>query len=257
MSSTEFESEHFAKGRFRLAYKGTYTAPPSKAGRKCVVKEQRDSYTWKATDWDMSLEIQKEAQTLAVGFNSFAKTDRPIRLTDVVVHKVTKSAGRPKLNEYVVVEDYIPGEYKKWINNYGYISDEGKSMSAFAHWSWIHTKGEKMIADLQGVRERNAYILTDPVLLSATHGRKYGCTDMGVEGMSMFFLNHKCNEFCNKLPKPSVRSAGISQSQITAASQLLQQITNSTAYSHELKFPVHIRESLIPAFKAIARSYNL
>ena len=253
MTSTTFDSKHFAEGRFRLAYKGKYTAPARRAGQTCVVKEQKDSYTWKATDWDMTVEIQQEAQKMAEEFNKFSGTDHPIQYTDVVVHQVTKSTGRPKLNEYVVVEDYIPGSYKKWINNYGYISDESKSMPAFAHWSWVHSKGEVMIGDLQGVRGNNKFILTDPVLLSCTHGRKYGCTDMGVEGMAMFFLNHKCNNFCSSLPKPSIRSAGVPQAQIAAASQLLRQITNSTAYSHELKFPVHIRESLIPAFKAIAK----
>ena len=87
--------------------------------RTCVVKEQKDSYTWKATDWDMTVEIQQEAQKMAEEFNKFSGTDHPIQYTDVVVHQVTKSTGRPKLNEYVVVEDYIPGSYKKWINNYG------------------------------------------------------------------------------------------------------------------------------------------
>ena len=256
MSSGTFDSKHFAEGRFRLAYKGEYTAPPEKAGQKCVVKEQKDNYTWNATDWDMTLKLQEEAQKLAKGFNKFSSTDHPISFTDVVVWIVTKSTGRPKLNEYVVVEDYIPGTYKKWINNYGYISDESKSMPAFAHWSWIHFKGETMIADLQGVRGERNYFLTDPVFLSCTHGGMYGCTDMGVEGIAMFFLNHKCNEFCDRLPKPSIRSAGFPQSQITAATELLRQISNSTAYSHELKFPVRIRETLIPAFKAIAQGYS-
>ena len=256
MSSGVFYSEHFAEGRFRLAYKGEYTAPPEKAGQKCVVKKLKDNYTWKATDWDMTLKLQEEAQKLAKGFNEFSGTDHPIIFTDVALWIVTKSTGQPKLNEYVVVEDYIPGTYKKWISNYGYISEESKSMPAFAHWSWIHSKGETMIADLQGVRGERNYVLTDPVLLSCTQGIKYGSTDMGVEGMAMFFLNHKCNEFCDRLPKPSIRSAGVPQSEIATAIDLLKQISNSTAYSHELKFPVRIREILIPTFKAIAQGYG-
>ena len=255
-SATTFDSKPFAQGRFRMAYKGTYTDPPKKAGQTCVVKELKDSYTWKPTDWNMTLDIQREAQKLAEGFNQFSSTDHPIHFTDVVVHKVTKSVGRPKLNEYVVVEDFIPGTYKKWVNNYGDISDESKSMPAFAHWSWVHTKGEIMIADLQGVRGDHEYVLTDPVLLSGTVHGKYGCTDTAIEGMAMFFLKHQCNEFCNSLPKPSVHSVGIPQSQITAAFQLLQMLSTSTAYSHEMKFPVHVRESLIPVFKAIASGYR-
>ena len=252
-----FNPTSFAEGRFRKAYMGTYITPPKKAGRECVVKEQKDSYTWKATDWGTTVSIQKKAQGFAKGFNDHAKTTRPIQFTDVEILKVTERSNpytRPKLNEYVTCEDYIPGQYKKWISNYGYISDESKSLPAFAHWSWIHTEGDIMIADLQGVRNDNSYILTDPVLLSATaDGGEYGCTDMGIEGMAVFFLNHKCNEFCNMFSKPSVRSAGVSQIQISAASLLLQQITNSTAYSHEKRFPAHIREALVPIFKGIAK----
>lgn len=259
--STEFSSTHFAEGRFRRAYMGTYTAPREKAGQKCVVKELKASCTWNYTDWDSTVEIHKEAEKLAGGYNEYSRTNYPIKFTDISVHKVTKAYGntRPKLNEYVVVEDYIPGKFTKWLNNYGYVSGEvsfAKSMPAFAHWSWWHTDGEKMIADLQGVRSDDGYTLTDPVLMSGTvNGRTYGCTDTGVEGIAMFFLNHKCNEFCSSLPKPTLYSLGIPHRQIQSVIQQLQQIMNATAYSHELKLPFEIRSRLVQPLKAIASGY--
>ena len=259
--ATTFSSTSFAEGRFRRAYMGTHTAPPQKAGQKCVVKELKESYTWEASDWDMTLNIHKEAQKLAQEFNQYSNTNYPIEFTDVSVQRVTSkgSTATPKLNEYVIVEDYIPGQFKKWCNNYGYISDEVSfaiSMPAFAHWSWWYTNGEKMIADLQGVRGNCSYTLTDPVLLSGTvDGRRYGCTDTGVEGIAMFFLNHNCNQFCSNLPKPSINSLGIPQSQIRAVTQQLQQILNATAYSHELKLPYPIRSSLVQPLKTIASHY--
>ena len=64
-----FESQKFAEGRFRNAYKGTWTNPQERRGRKCVVKEKKDTYTWNPTDWDTSLKIQKKAQELADSFN--------------------------------------------------------------------------------------------------------------------------------------------------------------------------------------------
>ena len=256
--STTFSSTSFAEGRFRRAYMGTYTSPREKAGQKCVVKELKESYTWKATDWDSTKEIHEESQKLAGGFNKYSRTNYPIKFTDISVQKVTQqSADRtPKLNEYVIVEDYIPGHFKKWLNNYGYISDEvsfAKSMPAFAHWSWWHTGGEKMIADLQGVRSDDGYTLTDPVLMSGSvNGRRYGCTDTGVEGIAMFFLHHKCNEFCNSLPKPTLYSLGIPQSQIRWLTKQLQEIFNATAYSHELKLPFQVRSQLVEPLKSIA-----
>lgn len=257
----EFEGKSFAEGRFRRAYMGTYTAPWEKAGQKLVVKELKDSYTWSPNDWDSTKEIQQESQKLAEGFNKYSKTNYPIKFTDVNILIVTQQAANatPKLNEYVVVEDYIPGQFKKWLNNYGYISDEvsfAKSMPAFAHWSWWHTGGEKMIADLQGVRSDDGYTLTDPVLMSGSvNGRRYGCTDTGVEGIAMFFLNHKCNDFCSSLPKPTLYSLGIPQSQIRSVTQQLQEIFNGTAYSHELKLPFEIRSQIVAPLKSIACGY--
>ena len=245
----QFESNHFAKGRFRLAYKGTYTAGPKK-GRKCVVKENKESYTWNSTDWDTTTELQKKAQKLAQEFNSEGTCNKSIKFVDVEVGCVTQSpTGKPKLNEYVVVEDYIPGSYTKWCNNYGYISGDSILMPAFMHWSWIHTGGSIMIADLQGVKSDMKYTLTDPVLMSNTAGGKYGCTDTGVEGIAMFFLRHTCNDICKGLPKPTPQDVGSTPAD---AQRLLASIGTSTAYSHELKFPQNIKQKMITRFPRIA-----
>ena len=251
--SVEFEAKHFAEGRFRLAYKGIFTEPPSKRGKKCVVKKMKDTFTWEPTDWRETLSILETSKQLASGFNSFSNTNKPIKFADVDIYEVTKTVegSRPRLGECLTVEEYIPGDYIKWCNNYGVIDTRSTSMPAFVHWSWAHTKGETMIADLQGVRRDDAYYLTDPCLLSATDGGKYGCTDMGIEGMAMFFLNHNCTDFCKNIPKPGVR--GVSREQIAAALRNQQQISTSTAYSHEVSFPKHIRDALIPTFKQIAQ----
>ena len=251
MSAT-FDPISFAEGRFRLAYKGTHTAPPSRRGDRCVVKENKESYTWKSTDWDMSVKIQDMSKDLAKQFNKVHNCSRSIVYTDASVWRVTSSTGKPKLNEYVLVEDYLPGDFSKWCNNYGYISPNSELMPAFMHWSWVHSRGEFMIADLQGVlnSSKNTYHLTDPVLMSNTEGGKYGCTDTGVEGIAMFFLKHTCNKFCpSGLPKPTVADVlGPS-----AAFQLqLQSLMTSTAYSHELKFPPHVRKTMISVFPQVA-----
>ena len=80
-----FESQKFAEGRFRNAYKGTWTKPRERRGRKCVVK---DTYTWNPTDWDTSVKIQKKAQELAGSFSVSLKPSHPVSFTDVDVLKV-------------------------------------------------------------------------------------------------------------------------------------------------------------------------
>ena len=255
--ATDFEVHPFAEGRFRLAYKGAYTAPQRKVGKQCVVKKMKDSYSWKKSDWKETLGILKTCKKLATEFNKYSNTNRPIKFTDVEVSQVSRVAPstKVKLDEFITVEEYIPGDYVKWCNNYGSITAGSKSMPAFMHWSWAHTKGETMIADLQGVREEKAYYLTDPCLLSATHGGKYGRTDMGIEGMAMFFLNHTCTDFCKNIPKPRLR--GISKQEIVTALKTQQLISTSTAYLHEISLPKEIRDVLIPAFKQIARTAKL
>jgi hypothetical protein len=248
---TTFSKTSFAEGRFRRAYKGTYTGPPSKRGKQCVVKESKENYTWKSTDWDMVVTLYDESKKLAGKFNAFHRSSRSIKFTDVEVEMVISrnDSGTPKLNEYVLVEDYIPGDFKKYCNNYGYISSDSELMPAFMHWSWVHTSGQMMIADLQGVLTSTNYRLTDPVLLSNTiDGGRYGCTDTGVEGMAMFFLKHTCNQFCRGLPKPTAAHV----LPTPGALAQMQTIMTSTAYAHELKIPRYIRQTMITVLPQVA-----
>ena len=254
-----FEPVHFAEGRFRYAYMGTWLKPPSKRGKKCVVKEKKDSYCWKSTDWDTTMKIQKKAVELAASFTSLLQFTWQITFTDTVIHQVLLNQdphSHPKLGEYVVVEDYIPGTFKKWCNNYGYISAEAESvaiaMPAFMHWSWVHSGGELMIADLQGVCSGNHYTLTDPVILSSN--REYGVTDMGIEGMAMFFMHHKCNALCQRYRKPTIFDfmGKIPQHMLSACLQMLQQVGGTTSYLHELQFSPHVRTIVAQTMREIA-----
>ena len=258
--SVTFEENWFAQGRFRNAYKGTWITPLEKWGQHCVVKEKKDKCTWNLTDWDTSVKIQKKAQELAGNFNNsfIVGPTHPVSFAEIYIHRVVQnnSLFGPRLNEYVLVEDFIPGKFKKWCNNYGFISDEAKTtaimMPAFMHWSWVHTGGEMMVADLQGVCGDHGYRLTDPVILSTTG--TYGATDTGVEGMAMFFMYHKCNEICSGLSKPSYNDVikRIPQPYRASCEQLLRQVRSSTTYTFELKFPSHIRAAVLQTFREIA-----
>ena len=259
----EWNNPRFAEGRFRNAYMGTWIRPREKEGQKCVVKERKDTYTWKATDWKVSEDIVKKAKELAVGFNSFSKTNRPISFTDVQVIKVVKQRdpnATPKLDEHVVVENYLYGDFKKWCNNYGFISDEAvktaASLPAFMHWSWVHTQGQLMIANLQGVRREDRYCLTDPVILSLN--KVYGATDMGVEGMALFFLHNKCNDFCKDLRRPQLndflQNPRIPKQQIMTCIQVLQQVSSATTYTCELQLTEEVQIVIIEQFRSYFNS---
>ena len=252
--SATFNPTSFAEGRFRRAYKGTWTAPLWDAGSLCVVKESKDNYTWKSTDWNDTVKVTDTASQLATAFNAQVATC-PIKFTNVHVMQVVSQSDpnkTPKLNEYVTCEDYIPGRFDKWCNNYGYIGNAALSLPSFMHWSWWYTDSELMVGDLQGVRKDDCYLLTDPAIMSLSGG--YGATDTGVEGMAMFFLNHTCNRFCNHLPKPSLHHfRGIIPDQyLAAAMTLLVQVQSSTTYRMELKFTQDIRARVAARFRQIA-----
>ena len=253
-STCVFETMPFAEGRFRLAYRGKYTAPLSIRGKNCVVKKNKESFAWKSTDLDKTIELYELSRSLAFSFNRF-KYVPSIRYVDVSVYQVTSAHQiGPRLNEFVCVEDYIPGEFTKWCSNLGYISLSSELMPAFMHWSWVNSGGQQMIADLQGVRTDSEFILTDPVIMSNTvDGGQYGCTDTGIEGIAMFFLRHSCNKFCNGFPRPTTHDV---LSTPNAQFQLAS-LGTSTAYSHELKIPRDLREGMTVIFPTIATRYKL
>ena len=248
----QFDEEQFAEGRFRYAYKGTWIQPRSMAGQACVVKAKKDTYTWQTTAWNITTKLHEKSQKLAEDFNKFSSANCPISFPEVNVLTVVRKNNpytRPKLDEFIIVEEYISGTFKKWCSNYGFISAEAATgsaqmMPAFMHWSWVATEGELMISDLQGVHRDNCFKLTDPAILSLSG--EYGSTDMGIEGMAMFFLHHKCNEFCEKLPKPTLSDfRGKLPSDLFAPS--------STSYTFELRFPETTRRIITKVFKDIAQ----
>jgi hypothetical protein len=96
------------------------------------------------------------------------------------------------------VENYIEGEYVKYNNNAGWISqnvtDQVLLAQTFSHFSWQITKGYLCVVDLQGV---GGY-LTDPQI-HCLNPKKFGNGNFGYIGIMKFFMSHNCNSYCRKL----------------------------------------------------------
>ncbi|KAI1698245.1 alpha-kinase family domain-containing protein [Ditylenchus destructor] len=76
-------------------------------------------------------------------------------------------------------------------------------LMAFSHWTYKITGGYLMVVDLQGVLNmsesgRKTLELTDPAI-HCTHLTRFGRTNLGEEGMKIFFSRHKCNRFCQAM----------------------------------------------------------
>jgi hypothetical protein len=79
-------------------------------------------------------------------------------------------------------------------------------LQAFSHWTYVYSKREKLVCDLQGVFDElnNVVSLTDPVIhCEENRGKKtgnaYGRTNQGRSGMDSFFKSHTCTPVCKVL----------------------------------------------------------
>ena len=250
---TTFQLEPFAQGRFRYAFKGQYTKHSTKCGQNIVVKKFKDNYVWEPKGWDSTLKIYSKAQEYASGFG------RGLEFTECELGTVTEvgDCTKVKLDEYTVNEDFLEGEFIKWCNNYGYVSTEARGvdsiLTAFMHWSWVKSKGEEMVADIQGVKNGSRYRLTDPAIISVK--REYGATDTGIEAMAMFFISHACVSSCNGLPKPTFGQfvGKIPDEILQRALNFQHSSVRGTTYFNECKFPEAVRDAITPVFLAIAQ----
>jgi hypothetical protein len=108
-------------------------------------------------------------------------------------------------------EPIIQPYYKYTSNNGWILKDPSKRkviecIEAFCHFTYHSSDRNMIVCDLQGVYKlnrftftRSHYRLTDPAICSSR--RLYGPTDMGQKGISSFFANHTCNQFCEKYGK--------------------------------------------------------
>jgi len=76
-----------------------------------------------------------------------------------------------------------------------------------SHFSYHDSRGEYLLCDLQGglcdEGDHEICVLTDPVVMFFG-GDEYGQTDLGEDGMKLFFARHKCGEYCERgWDKPS------------------------------------------------------
>ena len=111
----------------------------------------------------------------------------------------------------VAVQRYVEGTYDKFIGNAGWVNEDLPTNvpPAFAHYSYHITDGEMLVCDLQGARNTDAYILSDPAIHHATRGPNYyGITDLGNAGIQEFFRTHKCSRLCESFLKPDLENSG-------------------------------------------------
>lgn len=214
MKGVDLELDRFDNGSFRSAFRATVTKDGYRdfnPGQRLVFKALRaGEYNQGERLSDRDVEAQTLLKMLCDSFNRRGYS--PIRMHAVVGHIIRfpvtmrNTAGKRVIcrREKVLIEPMLDGRFIKFNSNDGWASSHPRHAlaQAFSHWTWVQS-GRKfgqryLIADLQGVRSANAFVFTDPAVLSETT-RQFGMADLGKSGINEWFRRHRCNEHCKKL----------------------------------------------------------
>ncbi|OWK61588.1 Transient receptor potential cation channel subfamily M member 6 [Lonchura striata] len=111
--------------------------------------------------------------------------------------------------QWLTIEKYMTGEFRKYNNNNGDeitpISLLEELMLAFSHWTYVYTRGELLVLDMQGVGEN----LTDPSVIKPEDKKSgkmvFGPANLGEDAIRNFIAKHHCNSCCRKLKLPGMQ----------------------------------------------------
>ncbi|KAL6758938.1 kinase-like domain-containing protein [Haematococcus lacustris] len=211
----ELHHPHFARGGSRVAYRAKWLTPlprlapdgsrPSdvelapagsqpqtclmKPGHVVIAKEHRhrkDQHVYDA-------KCLETAKACAASFPG-----PPVTFIDCQLFRCMDNGHI----RYLSVEEELVGQYCKHNGNNGYVEPRPDSpeaaatfelAQAFSHWSWVHSSGQYLVCDIQGVGGR----WTDAQVNS--QARVYGQADMGSQGITKFFESHPCHQACRNL----------------------------------------------------------
>lgn len=202
----EIEFDPFASGGCRSAHMAWDVADEN---QKFVVKRPLPNF--KNYDVFTDLSTYERAEKFINAFQIYNKTNKLSIMTDskkLSLKKLLKVRFfypyDEEIKEEVLLEEFLKGVFIKFNSNTGWSRDDfGLSPSALSHFSWVFSYGQELLCDLQGVKLDNDYKFTDPAIHSVQ--RKYGGTDLGSEGIMLFFLTHKCNSLCSRWPRIKVK----------------------------------------------------
>eukprot|EP00418_Pyrodinium_bahamense_P039294 CAMPEP_0179202808 /NCGR_PEP_ID=MMETSP0796-20121207/101045_1 /TAXON_ID=73915 /ORGANISM="Pyrodinium bahamense, Strain pbaha01" /LENGTH=423 /DNA_ID=CAMNT_0020907579 /DNA_START=165 /DNA_END=1436 /DNA_ORIENTATION=- len=219
--------EPFAAGKARYAYRCRATGGCVQGfseGSYLVLKAFKPEFKHlEITSADVAM--QQEAARLAELFNEVAhptQNGEPclVHVRDAALVRFERdrlaangTVALPKATNFML-EREIFGEFRKFNSNNGWSSKTASEIpNALSHWTWATQ--QKLLCDLQGYQgkppgpkylgSRYYYLFTDPAIMSAD--KRYGVTDLGMQGVENWFSVHECNAICKALGVAHLRPA--------------------------------------------------
>ena len=223
-----FDKKPFAEGTFRYCYKGTIknkngkvSTPDLFPNEYCVVKVLKKTGDNDVSDFYYDLKNYFYSKKISLAFNLENQSNSKIPkmnyvnayattldkyatyyLFNFIPFRNDDQMEKIKKDELILIEPFIDGKYQKFINNDClFRSNTDNNVAYFMHWNWVHSKGEKLICDVQGVKKKGKYELTDPATQSIDG--EYGKSDLGPDSLIIFIYSHKHNKLCENLPWPN------------------------------------------------------
>ncbi|KXX80413.1 Alpha-protein kinase vwkA [Madurella mycetomatis] len=185
----------FASGAFRWVAKGTYTEG-ERQDQACVVKWFKTGAVFEEDYFTLDIKAVDKALEIVNRFNKLNIVPQAIKINVPQVWRFEDDSYLEWAGARVLCEPFIHN-YQKFNSNTGWNDDTrhwGRVMQALSHFSYHISGGNYVLCDLQGGIYQHEVVLSDPVILS--RAREYGVTDLGPQGISSFFRQHCCNEFC-------------------------------------------------------------
>jgi len=195
----KIEPETFNEGAMRECFRakklGNFSMNPKwHTASSVVLKRYKESVDTPTLFEDVKL--QMEAKMYSQLYNK-RKPPKQIDIMQICIIKVQDYNDNEEYTHFQM-EHFIEGDYTKFNSNSGFVSDDlRRTPQAFSHFSFEHSGREKMIIDIQGVND----LWTDPQIHSA-NGLDYGDGNLGIRGMALFLLSHRCNDICAYLNLP-------------------------------------------------------
>ena len=204
------EEKELAAGGFRKAFKATSITEGFHRGT-WVVKRYLDTTGQLIRETGQTIEehtrkaVQMHylARNFASQLNEVVAKDSLNEYGQSFVYK-SVYMGKTEEGEFLTVEEFISGDFVKFINNNGIVCEEDsmlcKKAQAFAHYTYEKSEGKVMVLDIQG----SGYTLYDPEIASTEIQNEDGsyqfCTgNLAGKAIESFFENHQCNCYCKFL----------------------------------------------------------
>ncbi|KAI1777839.1 kinase-like protein [Hypoxylon cercidicola] len=184
----------FSEGTFRWVAKGHYTSG-FRRGEACVVKWFKAGAVFEADYFTFDIKAVDKALEIVNRFNELNIVSKTVKINVPAVWAFNQWAGK-WAGQRMLCEPFIQN-YQKFNSNSGWVDESrtwGEVMQALSHFSYHVSGGQFVLCDLQGGVYQHKVVLSDPVILS--RNRDYGVTDLGPDGISSFFSQHYCNNYC-------------------------------------------------------------